>query len=114
MAKRATVSLSDDLDGSEGPGVRTVMFGWQGTEYEIDLNESHREDFALAIGRYLHAARHARPGHPRTRTEAQRQRTRDIRRWAVAQGEQLQDRGRIPSRVIQRYWEAHKETGTEQ
>lgn len=35
MAQKVTVALEDDIDG--GPAQETVRFGFDGTEYEIDL-----------------------------------------------------------------------------
>lgn len=116
MAKRTHVELTDDIDESDGPAVRTVTFAWMGTDYEIDLNEPHREEFALAVGRYLQYARSAKSkaGKSRSRTEAQRAGTKAIRSWAITNGHNLSDKGRIPAKVIDAYWDAMKETtGTE-
>jgi len=47
MAQKMTVALVDDLDGS--PAAETVRFGFEGADYEIDLNAKH----ALALRRQL-------------------------------------------------------------
>jgi hypothetical protein len=39
MATKITVALEDDLDG--GPAAETVQFAFDGTDYEIDLNEKN-------------------------------------------------------------------------
>jgi hypothetical protein len=39
IMQKAVVSLIDDLDGSEADV--TIRFGYQGQEYEIDLNSAH-------------------------------------------------------------------------
>jgi nucleoid-associated protein Lsr2 len=115
LAKRTTVELTDDLDGTKGPGVQTVKFGWLGIPYEVDLSERHREEFALKIGRYLQAGRPARARNPKSRTDAQRAQSGAIRVWALANGLIRYDKGRISGAVIDAYWAAHEdtETGTE-
>ena len=55
MASRTQITLTDDLDGSEG--ARTYRFAWQDTVYEIDLNDSHRDQFLRALQPYTTAAR---------------------------------------------------------
>ena len=55
MAQRTQVLYVDDIDGSEAEG--TVRFGLGGTDYEIDLNKKHADQFAKAIGPYVEAAR---------------------------------------------------------
>ena len=45
----------DDLDGSAAEG--TVLFGLDGTEFEIDLNTRHAQDLRDALARYVDAAR---------------------------------------------------------
>jgi len=39
MASRTTISLVDDLDGSEA--AETVMFALDGQSYELDLTTEH-------------------------------------------------------------------------
>ena len=38
MAQRTQIIMSDDLDGSEVEGIKTISFGLDGTTYEIDLS----------------------------------------------------------------------------
>lgn len=114
MVKRIAEVLKDDLDGSEVTGIETIRFGWLGADYDIDLTEKHRAEFALAIGRYVQAARPAgTSSRPKSRTNAQRDLTRDIRAWANGQGHGLSERGRIPQAVTDAYWAAHTPTERE-
>jgi hypothetical protein len=56
--------------------------------------------------RYIAAARKARTAvHPRSgrRTQADRERSRRIRAWAVERGLMTSERGRIPEHVTQEY-----------
>jgi Lsr2 len=103
MAKKVTVLLQDDLDGS--PAARTLRFALGGSEFEIDLSEKNARAFRKQIDPFLeHAHRPRRVASaPGTRTSASRRRSNGIRAWARDQGLEVNDRGRIPASVIQRY-----------
>ena len=60
MAQKVTVSLEDDLTG--GPAKQTVRFAFDGTEYEIDLNDKNAAAFGKQLTPYLEHARRA-AGH---------------------------------------------------
>jgi hypothetical protein len=94
--------LVDDLDGS--PAEETVQFGLGGREYEIDLSRKNASRLRQQLAPFIeHARREGRtPRRPR-RTAASRQRSRDIRAWAIDQGIELSDRGRIPASVVEQY-----------
>ena len=106
MAQRTQVLYVDDIDGSEAEG--TVRFGFDGNDYEIDLNKAHTEEFSKALSPFIAVARKA-PGTRRTGRGKRpaRQNQSDVRAWARAQGIQVSDRGRIPSDVLDRYHAAH-------
>jgi len=55
MAERTTVTITDDLDGSEG--ARTIRFSWQDTAYEIDLSDENRNQFVRVLQPYITAGR---------------------------------------------------------
>ena len=102
MARKEVVRLEDDLDG--GPADETVRFGLAGVEYEIDLSGSNAARFRSGLASFIaHARRTSRRPVPGRRTAASRQRSRDIRAWATAQGIELSERGRIPADVVQQY-----------
>lgn len=107
MAKQAIVTLVDDIDG--GPADETVRFGIGSQQYEIDLNSKNavrlRKQLAPFIARGRPAGRTSRRSR---RTAASRQRSRDIRAWALDQGMELSERGRIPASVVDRYEAAVK------
>jgi hypothetical protein len=112
MAQKVTVSLVDDLDGSEAE--ETVEFGLDGASYQIDLSEENAERLRDALAEYVEHARRsggrkrsagrATPAGraPRTAT-ADREQNQAIREWARKQGMKVSDRGRIPSEVIDAY-----------
>lgn len=118
MAQKTTVHLVDDIDGSEAD--ETVSFALDGTSYEIDLSSEHASALRDALAQYVGAARKAggaggatarRGGGGGRRSSgsssSDRQRTADIRQWAREQGMEVNERGRIPSRVIEAYDAAH-------
>ena len=108
MAQKVTVALEDDLDG--GPAEETVRFGFDGEDYEIDLNGMNASDFREQLAPFIEHARRAGRGQPRRaiRTAASRQRSGDIRAWAKGQGIAVSERGRIPASVVAKYQAAVK------
>lgn len=115
MAKKTEtiVTLTDDLDGSKAD--RTIAFSFDGTNYEIELSKKNATAFEKALKPYLDAARRTRSssaGRSRTTTGAtSRARTRtdlaQIREWAVANGHDVSERGRIAQTVQDAYDAAH-------
>jgi len=102
MAKRTVVTLEDDLEG--GPADETLRFGVDGSEYEIDLNKKNAAALHKLLAPFVERARKAgSTSHRPVRTAASRRRSRDIRRWAMEQGIELADRGRIPANVVDKY-----------
>jgi Lsr2 len=103
MVQKVSIALEDDLDG--GPAAETVRFGLGGAEYEIDLSKKNARAFRKGLSQFVEHARKAGRAQSRraARTSANRQRSGDIRAWAVTQGIKLSERGRIPASVIQQY-----------
>jgi hypothetical protein len=104
VAQRVSVSYACDYDDKEIPDgqQRSITFGLDGQEYEIDLCVKHSEKFTEMVGKY---AEHARRGtvrgvRRRRRTAANRQRSAEIRAWAKKRGIEVSDRGRIPAQVV--------------
>lgn len=113
MARREIVVLADDLDGSEGD-VRSVKFGFEGSSYEIDLGPANHDKLALALAPFISAARkEAGRRGPAVATKAkapsaaeQRAFNQRVREWAKGQGKDVNDRGRVPAKVIDAYYAA--------
>ena len=103
MAQRVTVELEDDLDG--GPADETVRFGFDGSEYEIDLSKKNAATFRKQLDAFIEHARKAGRGQRRrsARTASSRHHSSDIRAWAKDQGIPLSARGRIPASVVEQY-----------
>ncbi len=117
--QKTLVELVDDIDGSEAE--ETVSFAVDGTGYEIDLSGEHANALREALAPYIVAARKAGGGSGNGRRGggrrgsggsspsegSDRQRTQAIREWAREQGMEVNERGRIPSRVVEAYEAAH-------
>jgi hypothetical protein len=111
MAQKVTVSLVDDLSGSQAD--ETVEFGLDGKNYEIDLSSDNAERLRKALAAFVVAAR--RPGAGRRqsgrtagvrRPAVDREQNQAIRDWARKKGMEVSDRGRIPAEVLEGYHQA--------
>lgn len=109
MAQKVTVALVDDTDG--GAADETVEFGLDGKGYEIDLSDTNAEKLRAALTRYIEAARRSGGSRRRATSSAtaaprpsvDREQNQAIRDWARTHGMKVNDRGRIPSDVIEAY-----------
>jgi len=106
MAQKITTSFIDDLDGSEAEG--TVLFGLDGTQYEIDLNTYHAKELRTALAPYTEAGRRVtgtarRAGQTGRKAPANGISTTEARSWAKAHGLEVKDRGRVPADVLAQY-----------
>ena len=126
MAKKVSVELVDDLDGSviaDGSG-ETIEFSVAGVNYAIDLkaknaNEFHRKldyyiDRATRVGGRRHRPKPAGSAPTPASTSAAAPtpaRTpadvRTIRQWAADEGYEIADRGRVPASIVDAYDAAH-------
>lgn len=104
MAQKVSVTYACDYDDKEIPDgqQRSVTFGLDGQEYEIDLCVKHSEKFTEVVEKFaVHARRETVRGtRRRRRTAANRQRSAEIRAWAKKNGIEVSDRGRIPAHVL--------------
>jgi hypothetical protein len=104
MASKTLILLQDDIDGSEAS--RTVRFGFEGAEYEIDLSDKNAEKLHKALEPYLNAGRKVRGGRRSSGSAATRTTvidTRAVRKWAEANGIAVSARGRISADVLEQY-----------
>jgi|SRR5947209_10160012 len=112
MAQKVTVTLVDDVDGSQAE--ETVEFGLDGASYQIDLSGENAGKLRDALAEYVEHARRSggrkrAPGRspvagraPRP-ASADREQNQAIREWARKQGHKVSDRGRIPAEVLEAY-----------
>ncbi|HYP46203.1 MAG TPA: Lsr2 family protein [Propionibacteriaceae bacterium] len=110
MAQKTIIRLVDDLDNRElnGDG-QTVTFGFQKTEYEIDLSEQNVKRLHDALAPFIAAGRRVgsraggNPGAPK----ADHAQLQAMRQWAKEQGMKVSDRGRVSREVQEAYHAAH-------
>jgi hypothetical protein len=111
MVERVSISLVDDLDGSEAD--ETLKFGLDGVSYQIDLSTDNAEELRDALSQYVEHARRAGgrrrvatkvPAKPIARPIAvDREQNQAIRFWARKNGFDISERGRIPASVVEAY-----------
>ena len=104
--------MTDDIDGSTDDVV-TCAFGLGESQFEIDLNATHREELENALARFIEFARPVGKATARRRDRraapgtGNRERTRAIRLWAQEAGLTVSERGRISKEVETAYNAAH-------
>jgi hypothetical protein len=105
MAKRTitTIELTDDVDG--GKAERTIAFGFDGANYEIDLSKKNATAFEKVLRPYVDAARKVGRSNTRRgrRASAPVRDLSEVREWARANGHAVSDRGRVPAAVLEAY-----------
>jgi nucleoid-associated protein Lsr2 len=111
------IELVDDLDGT--PASETVSLSLDGISYEVDLSDEHASQLREALLPYTSAARKVGRGAIGTitqiarrtppRSSADRERLAAIRKWAVANGQPVSERGRIKSSIVEAYEEAQRQ-----
>ena len=110
MAQKVHVSMVDDLTGDVAD--QTVPFSLDGVSYEIDLSDENASELRDVLAQYVSAAR--RVGGRKIRlavgqsagsapSTSDREESQAIRKWAVANGYAVSDRGRISSEVREAY-----------
>lgn len=95
------VVMVDDLEGTEG--ARTIRFGVDGNQYEIDLNEKNQARLNKALEKFLSVARPVHRVQKTQRKAGPSYRPADVRAWAAENGVEVSDRGRVPQEVVDRY-----------
>jgi Lsr2 len=107
MAQTTIITVTDDIDGSEG--AETVTFSFAGQAYEIDLTAKNLGKFRKGLQPFIDSGRKAsrqataRPAHSRTT----RNNSSAIRVWAAGQGLAVSERGRIPAAIVAKYEADH-------
>jgi hypothetical protein len=113
MAQKVLVEIVDDLDG--GVATQTVPFALDGISYEIDLSDENAQALRDELARYIGAG--LRTGGRRVKvaagqstagsgggrasstTAASREHTQQVRAWALDNGYQVSERGRISNEI---------------
>jgi Lsr2 len=101
VVQRIVTRLVDDLTGeelAEGVG-ESVSFGLDGQEFFIDLTSADAARLRGALQEYVAAAAKVGAGSRRPSRRQSEPSARELRDWARANGHQVPDRGRVPTRV---------------
>ncbi|MEO7069684.1 MAG: Lsr2 family protein [Nostocoides sp.] len=107
MAKRVSVTLVDDTDGSNAD--ETVSFSLDGVSYEIDLSSSNADKLRNSMATWVGFATRS-GGRKTTRSagkSAGRRNVSEVREWARANGHAVSERGRISADVQAAYDKAN-------
>jgi len=116
MAQKVLVEMVDDINGEAAN--QTVPFSLDGVSYEIDLSDGNAAALRDELARFVAAGR--RIGGRKVRLAAgestqsknlgtavtDRERSRQIRAWANANGYTVSERGRLSAEVIEAF-DAH-------
>ncbi|QIS10489.1 MULTISPECIES: histone-like nucleoid-structuring protein Lsr2 [Nocardia] len=114
MAKKVTVTMVDDFDGTSKAD-ETVHFSIDGVAYEIDLSTKNAGKLRAALEPWADNAR--RTGRLKTKTRGagkdfrstvDRDQSLAIREWARKNGHKVSARGRISADVVAAYNNAQK------
>ena len=100
MATRVLTTLQDDIDGSAA--VETIRFALDGVEWEIDLSERNANRLRNSLSDFIAHGRKV-GGKRRRHAPSSQVDTKVVRKWAQANGIELNKRGRIPIEVMERY-----------
>lgn len=109
MAQKVIVQIFDDLTGEAD--AELVHFAINGTEYEIDLTLENRDALFALLDPYTQAAR-TLSGKKSKKVAGKKQKVEivtdvadpvAIRAWAVENGYEINERGRIPRAIVDAY-----------
>jgi Lsr2 len=104
MAKRVTVSVVDDFDGTADAD-ETIEFAIDGVSYEIDLSSKNAKSLRDDLSRWIAVARRVggrRKVRSATRTSGSEE-SAVVRQWARRSGYDVSSRGRLPADILEAY-----------
>ena len=103
MARKVTVTLTDDIDDSL-EATETVAFALDGVTYEIDVAEKNAKKLRDILSPYTSAGRKVGGRKQRgTPTPSNKVDLNAVRAWAAENGIEVAARGRIAQKVIDQY-----------
>lgn len=113
--EHTSVELVDDIDGSLA--TTTIEFSVGGKNYSIDLSEANAAAFNKALAPYIEHARRTRATKKKTASRKsrssseasriKRQKSAQIRAWALENGITIAKQGVLNQSVIDAYEAAH-------
>ena len=103
--------LTSDISGRVD--AETVAFTLNGQQWQIDLTADEKAEFLQLFAPYLDKARSVGRKSTLTATNSRLSAlgytTRDVREWAMVQGLEVPDRGRVPSDLVSKFIQAHQQ-----
>ena len=110
MAKKIQTLLVCDLHVDEVEGEETIVFGLDGSSYEIDLCPEHADDLRESFAAFVGAARRAGRTAAPTKRTGRVSRAADsgvdvpaVREWARKNGFEVSERGRLSATIVEAY-----------
>lgn len=100
--------IESDISGKEDAATVTFSIGDQW--YEVDLTPDEESQLESALSTFVEAGRKAVPKgevKPKQVPYTTPEERETIRAWAVGEGYELNEFGRIPKRIMNAYDEAH-------
>lgn len=119
MGKRVTVTLFDDLE-PELEATEHLSFAFEGANYEIDLGTKNANRLRKEMATWISVAtRTAAPTRKRATTATTGTKNTysggeaglplaEIRKWAIANGHTVSDRGRVSAEIVRAWKAAHE------
>ena len=102
MAKKFSVETLDDFTGEAAD--RTVVFGFGGRWFELDLTEANATRVEGHLADWIDRGREvATKTAPPSRTAESRARSAEIRVWAREHGWDLAAHGRLPTDAVEAF-----------
>ena len=98
MAQKVQVLLVDDVDGSEAS--ESVTFGFDGTNYELDLSQTNAKKLRDELGPWIKAARKTGGTRPPSKSNSNVD-LKAVRAWAASNKIEMSNRGRVPASIIE-------------
>ena len=107
MARKETVTVTDDIDGAED--AQTVLFSYEGKNYSIDLASKNKAKLDKALAPYIQAGTKVSQARSLARRGAHglSEDVAVIRSWARDQGMEVSERGRVSQKVRDAFNSAH-------
>jgi hypothetical protein len=101
MATKVLTTLQDDIDGSDA--TQTVRFALDGVEYEIDVSDRNANRLRNSLSEFTAHGRRVGGRRGRQPASSSDVDTKAVRKWAEANGIEINARGRIPTDVVERF-----------
>ena len=108
-----TYEIIDDLTGEawRKAMLKRSFLPYKGTSYRIDLSKTNARKLDDLLNPYVVAGQRVSGGRGRARGGGKsgysHEELAKIREWAVRNGHQVSERGRVPRKVIEAYRAAH-------